>query len=1316
MVDFFKPARRIGKNCIEVYPEFEIKKSSDLMIKGGDFYAIWLEDKNFWSTDEDDLNKLIDKELDIYARELRKTTDESVKVLYMRNARSGSYDVWHKYCTKQMRENYHELDSKLIFENEETVKKDYSTHKLPYPLAEGSTDAYDELMNTLYSPEEKHKIEWAIGAIVNGDSTKIQKFLVLYGASGTGKSTVLNIIQELFDGYYCTFDAKALGQTNNTFALEPFKDNPLVAIQHDGDLSHIEDNTRLNSVVSHEIMTVNEKYTKLYSSKFKCFLFMGTNRPVKITDAKSGIIRRLIDVTPTGNLINGARYRKLIKNVEYELGAIAYHCLQVYNEAPHYYDNYIPINMLSASNPFYNFIEDHYFQYKNDNKVTLKNVYEEYKNYCDSTKLVALPRMIIKEELKNYFEVYKARHKTENGMIFDYYEGFLADKFDNKDENIPDEEKPPKIIFQKIPSLFDKEFADCPAQYELENGQGVELPWSRATTTLKDLDTSRIHYVLPQEKYKKLIMIDFDILGPDGEKSFERNLEEASKWPSTYAELSKSGKGIHLLYLYTGDLSKLESTFANHIEIKKFTGKSAMRRKLTLCNDIPIMTLSSGLPLKGEKEQTVNYDIIKDEQHLRSLIKKNLKKEIHPATKPSIDFIFKLLEDAYNSGMQYDVTDMRSAISAFATNSTNNANYCIKQVNKMHFKSEDKSVDILESNKEIVFFDVEVFPNLFIVCWKKAGENEEVVKWFNPTVTQLEVLFSYKLIGFNNKRYDNYILYAWYIGYTNAQLFELSNKIINNSANVGFRNEAANISYTDVYDFSSVKQSLKKFEIELGIFHQEWAHKWNEPVPDELWEQAAEYCANDVRATEAVFNARHTDFVGREILANLSGLTVNDSTNSQTTRMIFGSERHPQSQFNYRNMGDESQIDIQGFAITQKYEMMTDLDGYTAFDKLGRPIFPGYVFEKGVSTYRGEQVGEGGYVYAEPGMYQSVALLDIASMHPSSIVAENLFGDRYTSNFNDILEARIAIKHKDFDRARKLYGGKMAEYLTDENSADQLSQALKIPINSVYGLTSASFDNPCRDPRNIDNIVAKRGALFMINLKHEVQKRGFTVAHIKTDSIKIPNATNDIIEFVTNYGKMYGYNFEHEATYERMCLVNDAVYICKYEDAEECFKRYGYYPTKQKKKEYKWEATGAQFQVPYVFKKLFTNEEIEFNDMCETKSVTTALYLDMNENLPEDQHNYVFVGRVGRFCPIMSGCGGGLLMREKDGKYSFATGSKGYRWLESATVKQEQRADQIDIFYYEKLVEAAKRDINKYGDFDSFVSGDSIDDKPPWED
>ena len=190
-------------------------------------------------------------------------------------------------------------------------------------------------------------------------------------------------------------------------------------------------------------------------------------------------------------------------------------------------------------------------------------------------------------------------------------------------------------------------------------------------------------------------------------------------------------------------------------------------------------------------------------------------------------------------------------------------------------------------------------------------------------------------------------------------------------------------------------------------------------------------------------------------------------------------------------------------------------------------------------------------------MYSNIALLDIASMHPSSIVAEKLFGEEYTQRFKDILDARIAIKHKDFDKARKMLNGALAKYLNDENAAADLAQALKIAINSVYGLTAANFENAFRDARNKDNIVAKRGALFMINLKHEVQKRGFTVAHIKTDSIKIPDATPEIIQFVMDYGQQYGYNFEHEATYDRMCLVNDAVYIAKYATVERCVDLYG---------------------------------------------------------------------------------------------------------------------------------------------------------------
>ena len=367
--------------------------------------------------------------------------------------------------------------------------------------------------------------------------------------------------------------------------------------------------------------------------------------------------------------------------------------------------------------------------------------------------------------------------------------------------------------------------------------------------------------------------------------------------------------------------------------------------------------------------------------------------------------------------------------------------------------------------------------------------------------------------------------------------------------------------------------------------------------------------------------------------------------------------------------------------------------------------FPGYEFIDGKNMYRGTDVGKGGYVYAEPGMYGNVALLDVASMHPHSVINLNAFGE-YTQNFKDIVDARIAIKNKDFDKARQMFGGKLAPYLDDESAAKNLAQALKIAINSVYGLTSANFDNPFRDNRNKNNIVALRGALFMRTLQDEVQKRGFKVAHIKTDSIKIPDATPEIIQFVMDFAVQYGYRFEHEATYERMCLVNDAVYIAKYTEAEICLKQYGYIPGDNNKKGGKWTATGTQFQIPYVFKKLFSKEDLTFEDLCVTKSVTSSLYLDMNENLPEGEHNYIFVGKVGQFCPIKPGCGGGLLMREKDGKYYAATGTKGYRWLESEMVFGLNKLDDIDESHFKAMADTAIDTIKKYGDYEWFVSDD----------
>ena len=890
MLDFLMISTRSTKRgVIEIYPKFIIKKSSDLMIRGGDFYAIWIEERGLWSTDEQDALILIDKYLDEYAEENKGKFEAQVRVMHMWDAESGMIDTWHKYCQKQMRDSFHQLDDTLIFANTKVSKKDYSSKRLPYPLEKGDISAWDKLISTLYSPEERHKIEWSIGAIVTGDSKNIQKFMVFYGSAGTGKSTILNIIQKLFEGYYSVFDARALGSSSNSFALESFKSNPLVAIQHDGDLSRIEDNTRLNSLVSHELMTVNEKFKAAYSNRFNAFLYMGTNKPVKITDAKSGLIRRLIDVTPTGEKLSRAEYHDVTKRVNFELGAIAKHCEEVYREDPGAYDDYVPVSMLGASNDFYNFVLDSYFTFKEQVDVPLKSAWELYKTYCDEANVpYPFSKRIFKEELKNYFTDYKDRYTVNDVRMRSVYIGFRADKFEDEEKKEEVEKPKIKLIeFNSTESMFDKECGEYPAQYATSKGTPTKK-WDNVTTTLNDINTSELHYVKVPENH---IVIDFDIPDENGKKSLEKNVEEASKWPPTYAEFSKSGKGVHLHYIYTGDPKKLSAIYSDHIEVKVYSGKSSLRRKLTKCNNLPIAKISSGLPLKGE-DKVVNFEAIKTEKGIRTLIKKNLKKEIHPGTKPSIDFIHKILDDAYKSDLKYDVSDMKPAVLSFAASSTHQADYCIKLVNKMQFKSEEPSLPVgSRPEDKIVFYDVEIFPNLFLVNWKYEGEKSPVVRMINPKPAEIEELLKYKLVGFNCRRYDNHMLYARLMGYNNLQLFNLSQKII--AEGKGFFGEAYNISYTDVYDFAAKKQSLKKWEIELGIHHQELGLPWDQPVPEERWVEVAEYCDNDVIATEAVFNELKGDFMAREILADLAGMTVNDTTNTLTTRIIFGKERHP---------------------------------------------------------------------------------------------------------------------------------------------------------------------------------------------------------------------------------------------------------------------------------------------------------------------------------------------------------------------------------------------------------------------------------------
>ncbi len=1227
-MDFYKIRTKEAKGFDQAYPDWVVDNSEDLMVRGGAFYAVWNEDAEMWSTNEYDVQRVVDSDLNVFVKEYEKE-GKTIVPLLTRNFNTGSWERFNRYVRNlPSRTVYHQLDSSITFSNSDPKKKDFVSKKLPYSLIEGKTDAWDELLGVLYSPTERDKIEWAIGAIVAGDSKWIQKFIVFYGPPASGKSTVIGIIERLFEGYVATFEAKALTSNNSAFSMEAFESNPLVAIQHDGDLSRIEDNTRLNSIISHDSMNINVKYRSAFTIRPNAFLIIGTNKPIKITDAKAGNTRRLIDVHPTGAKVEPSRYHVLMENINYELGAIAFKCLQRYREmGKFYYERYIPVKMMMLTDTFYNFVEAHFDIFKKQEGVQLKNVWDLYKQYCEEANILKrLQYHEVRDELSNYFTEFKDRHYVDNKELRSVYLGFKGLPEQGPIPFVPDTSYVVELDdYNPInyASAFNNAYAHQPAQLANDSGY-PNHKWDEVTTTLQDLDPTQLHYVKVPEKH---IVLDFDLVDDDGEKDLERNIEEASKFPPTYTELSKSGKGLHLHYIYTEDVHELKSSITDGIEIKTLLGDSSLRRKLTKCNNLDIMTLNGGLPKKEKK--VIENKSIQSEKSLRELIERNLRKEIHPGTKPSIDFIHKIFEDAYDSGLSYDLEDMKSMILSFALGSTHHSYECVRIVMTMKFVGQKEMAEPEDDDRELVFFDVEVYPNLFVVCWKTRG-SDTVVRMINPEPSEIEPLFKQKLVGFNNRRYDNHILYARFLGYSLEGLFNLSQNIVYNDKynNASLFGEAYNLSYADIYDFSSKKQGLKKFQLELGIHHQELDLPGNEPVPEGVWSKVEEYCANDVISTEAVFQAREQDFVARKILADMSGLSVNHTTQQHTARIVFGDDKNPQKKFLYSDLSE---------------------------------LFPGYIFDGKQSTYRGEITGEGGYVYAEPGYYENVVELDVIAMHSTSIRELDLFGP-YTAKFNELIDRRLEAKNA---------------------GEDDLSYALKLIINSVYGYTSARFPNMFRDNRNKDNIVAKRGALFMIDLKHAVQEKGFSVVHIKTDSIKIPGASIDLINFICDFGKDYGYTFEEEDVYEKFCLVNDAVYIARSNSG--------------------WTAVGAQFQHPYVFKELFSHDPIEFDDLCEIKNVTKGrMYLDKigSEKIEDMKH----VGRTGSFMPVTYD--GGTLWRVQDDKLYHVAGTKGYSWIDRELAEYRKGIDELftDMSYFERLKNDAIETIEKFVEFERFVS------------
>ena len=909
--------------------------------------------------------------------------------------------------------------------------------------------------------------------------------------------------------------------------------------------------------------------------------------------------------------------------------------------------SYRPTDMMYRTNDIFNFIQDN--RLTMEKGVTLKQAWGMWEQWCQETDTRSHYKQFqFRDSLKDYFDEFHDQKMINGERHRAWYIGLkLVDEFNWTALN-------PKtevgwLTMKDEPSRLDGILKDQKAQ--LSTGRTdypLKQTWDETETTLKDIDTSLEHYVkVPTEH----IVIDFDLKGEDGKDSLDACLEAAAVWPPTYAELSRSGRGLHLHYDFVGDVESLATSVRDGVEIKSLLGGASLRRRYTRANNLPVAQISSGLPQKEDKP-VISATTMASELGLRKQILKGLNKEVWPNTKPSMQFIKQVLDDAVKQGLEFDVTDMWDDILQFAMSSNNSKQACLTIAMSLPLKSEfDIESAPIErpSERPIAVFDLEVYPNLFAFGYKVVGKGE-TVKLKNPTAQQvLHILENYRLIGFYNRLYDNHIAWAATLGYTPMELFKLSQQIIVEGNRHKLFGAAYNIAHADLYDIAVKKQSLKKWEIDLGLPHMEMDLPWDQPVPDDRVEDVMTYLENDVLSTEAVLDHLSADYRAREILALLAGMEVCNTNKQLTEKLIFGDVKEPKLEY-------------------------TDLT----------EMFPGYTFDrfapgKDKSVYKGVKVGEGGYVWAKPGMYQKVALLDVASMHPSSIINMNLFGE-HTQKFKDLMDIRLCLKRKDFQGAvninpaiepfLKING----EY--DLESAKMLSDALKLVINSVYGLTAASFPNRFKDDRNIDNIVAKRGALFMVDLKEYIENElKLEVIHIKTDSVKVVDPTEDQVRAIFAFGERYGYNFEHEATYEKFVLLNDAVYVCR-EDG-------------------KWSATGKQYQHPVVFKTLFSKEEILPQDYVEVKQSQKGYMYLVNQ----DETVKHFVGKFGAFVPVLDGR---QLVKIDGDKVGAVNGTKGFLWeLDTIALAQNLK---VDTRYFQELVDDGIANINKHGSFEEFVA------------
>lgn len=422
-------------------------------------------------------------------------------------------------------------------------------------------------------------------------------------------------------------------------------------------------------------------------------------------------------------------------------------------------------------------------------------------------------------------------------------------------------------------------------------------------------------------------------------------------------------------------------------------------------------------------------------------------------------------------------------------------------------------------NKQVIVYDIEVFPNVFHCCCKNSETGEMKLFEISERKNQIEDLVSYFIesktkmfCGYNNKHYDdviiNYII-DYRIGlksttFDNAcrSIYYLSQTIVEDEGeNVErykrwkYSNFFESIDLLTMQFSSKLRVGLKEMQITMHYPNvQEYSGDFNKSLLAKDINDMIGYNINDVESTLELLNRLKKDIELRKFIKEEYGINAYSMDSVKFGETLLAKKyceatgiskkalESMKSPMDYINLKDVI-LPVIKYKNPKLQEVLEDMKGQTVFSKERK----GYEKQFVLSNTR-YSIGVGGiHSINKPRVYVSderkvIGHADVASMYPSFIVQYKWIprhlGEEFWQVYSRIYYERIEAKHS---------GQKFK------------SDALKLTLNSVTGKMQQEV-SWMYDPFTVFKIRIN-GQLVLLMLVDRLLELGCEIVQVNTDGV-----------------------------------------------------------------------------------------------------------------------------------------------------------------------------------------------------------------------